>query len=199
MSDARSDAIDSALSVIEEPDLTHETTALVTANGAVAAFSEVVEALKDTSFLRLDTPDKRRLAAMLHERISPVESVLRSHRIMIESSFRRYLIEEGAIKATLGDGTPPVTLLVPDARYETDEQALFEGLKALVGTSLTEKQLADAIHIEVHYKVNHAKLNALHKNMGTKVQEVIDRNRRRIPGDPANGKVVMPKVGGQNL
>lgn len=188
---AASTATDEALALTED-ELTDASAALVRANAAVAAFAAAFEALRAVVLLPLDTIDERRLAVMLHQRLGPIEEVAKGHRRYIESALRRRMVDEGATKLAIGAGQV-VSLATPEARYVVREQALYEGLRALVGTVITEQQLEDAIHPEVRYVANHTKLNALHKNMGTRVQEVIDANRTKVPGDPAAGKVVIPE------
>jgi hypothetical protein len=191
LGDAQVEAIDAALAATSD-DLTDTSAALVTANGAVAQLMVTIKALRAASFLSLDTPDERRLAAMLYNALEPIEQIAKGHRRMIESGFRRALIEEDALALVIDD-TRKVTLTLPDAHYEVDGQNLYHDLKALVGTILTEQQLEDAVRPVVIYEMNHTKLNALHKNMGARVQAIIDRYRVRVPGDPAKGKVVIPK------
>lgn len=187
---AATDAIDEALASTSD-DLTDTSALLVTANGAVAQLASIVSALRDVAFLALDTPDERRLAVMLYNRLGPIEELAKMHRRHIESALRRRMIDESATKLSIGDDRV-VSLSLPESKYAVDGQGLYNGLRALVGTVLTERQLEEAIHPEVRYVANHTKLNALHKNMGAKVQAVIDENRTKIAGDPAMGKVVIP-------
>lgn len=191
--DARAQAIDEALATTED-DLDDTSTALVTANGAVAMFAQVVEALRAVSFLDLDTPDQRRLAVMLYERLGPIEEIAAGHRRMIEAQFKRMLVDEGATRISLGDDRF-VGYVPPPTSYRVREQALYEGLRELVDAGVvTERQVEEAIHPETYYKVNHTKLNGLHRNMGTRVAAVIDENRVAEQPDPNRGRVSMPKA-----
>lgn len=191
--DAKALAIDEALASTED-ELDDTSAALVAANGAVALFSKALDALRATSFLELDTPDQRRLAVMLHERLGPIEEVAAGHRRMIESQFKRMLVEEGAVRISLGDDRF-VGYVPPASTYRVDGQALWDGLRKLVAQGvLTERQVEDAIHPEVTYHPNHTKLNALHRNMGTRVAAVIDQHRTLVEADPMRGYVTMPKA-----
>lgn len=178
---------------VSEDELPESGRAILRATEALYAFSGALEALRSLPTLRLDTPDQRELAVRLYNRLEPVETTVGLWRRMVESSFREFLTLRGADRATLPGGRF-VTYHPPADGWEADGQAMKRDLDRLVADGvLTREQVDEVVVVEVYYRVNNTRANALANHMGDDVKAAIDGNRRRVAGKGL-GKVVLPKV-----
>lgn len=178
---------------VPEGDLPDSARAILRATEALYAFSGALEALRSLPTLRLDTPDQRELAVRLYNRLEPVETTVGLWRRMVESSFREFLTLRGADRATLPGGRF-VAYNPPADGWEADGQAMKRDLDRLVADGvLTREQVDEVVAVEVYYRVNNTRANALANHMGDDVKGAIEANRRRVPGKGV-GKVTIPRV-----
>lgn len=181
------------LADVEEEELPSSARAVLRATEALAAFSTALEALRSLPTLALDTPDQRELAVRLYNRLEPVETTVGLWRRMVESSFREFLTLRGADRATLPGGRF-VAYNPPADGWEADGQGMRRDLDRLVAAGvLTREQVDEVVAVEVYYRVNNTRANALANHMGDDVKGAIEANRRRVPGKGV-GKVTIPRV-----
>ena len=182
-------ALDSALTEVD----TDEAVALLRANAAVRGFADMMAALASLPQLHLVTTDERQQAVALLNNLAPIAEAIDMHRRRLEMTFRRIAIEEGADRILLGDGRT-VTYKLPQGRYETKADAMRAALLALVPRGLvTQDQVDEALPVTVTIGENHTKLNALATHNGDRVRDIIEANRRKVPGNPLAGTIVIPR------
>jgi hypothetical protein len=138
------------------------------------------------------SPAERASVAALRAELREIEQLARSRGTTIDLLFKRAFAQMGARSLPAGGGV--IRFEEGKAGYSVRDEALYAALAAFVtdGVLLQEELLA-AIQPTTVYVVSHTKLNALARNRGDAVREVIEAHRTRLEPDPMSGRVIYPK------
>src|SRR5262245_61694171 len=169
---------------------------------AIAAFARMVArhatAYGDIDPIKLKVPEREALV-VTYQLLREVQDNARMYADAIEGAFRRQMVL-GDIRRLSLSRRREVQLDPPPGRYQTRADELRRPLIEIAQRQdlLTVEEINEALPTVTTVTPNHTKLNAIYRQRGNLVRDVIDRFRVRQPDDPRRMRVVFPQRRGEH-
>lgn len=142
--------------------------------------------------LSLATPEDRRVVVELREALVDLRSLIAARISGIDMLAKRTLADSKVRRLYHSENAAPIVFEPePNAYVVDDPEKLRQELGRLVPDVLTHEEVDEAVHPEVYWKLNHARLNTLSKR-GEAVAEIIDAHRSVRDKDPMGGTIKWP-------
>lgn len=142
--------------------------------------------------LSLATPEDRRAVVQLHETLVDLNSLIRARIQGIDMMVKRAFSESRVRRLYYDEHAAPIGYEPePNAYVVDDPEKLRQELGRLVPDTLTHEEVDEAVHPEVYWKLNQAKLNTLARR-GEAVEQIINAHRTVREKDPLGGSLKWP-------
>lgn len=146
------------------------------------------------SSLSLETPADRKALIQLHETLVDLNSLIRARISGIDMLVKRHFGDSKVRRLYWDERQAPIGYEPePNAYVVAEPEKLRQALGKFVPDTLTHEEVDEAVHPQIEWRLNHAKLNALARR-GEAIAVVVEEHRAVKEKDPLGGRLNWPTV-----